>query len=120
MAPSLDRERILRASSILDMLAIGWQPGRAELDTARKTECRAILQDSPERPYRFVGTLYPLQIDHPVIVAPVIAIDPQTRWARIWDEWVVIERMRERARWFAPAQVTRAGAAWILAQLRAL
>lgn len=120
MTPTLDREALLRAASILDMLAIGWEPGPAELDTARKTECRAILQDSPERPYRFVGALYPLQIDHPVIVAPVIAIDPQTRWARIWDEWVVIERMHERARWFAPAQITQAGAAWILAQLRAL
>lgn len=100
------------------MLAIGWEPGPAELDTARKTECWAILQDSAVHPYRFVGALYPLQIDHLVIVAPVIAIDQQTRWARIWDDWVVIERMRER--WFAPAQVTQAGAGWILAQLRAL
>lgn len=109
MTPSLDRERLLHAASILDMLSIGWEPGPAELDTARKTECQEILQDSAEHPYRFVGALYPLQIDSLVIVAPVIAIDPQTRWARIWDEWVVIERMHER--WFAPAQVTQAGAA---------
>lgn len=119
MNQSLDRETLLRASSILDMLAIGWEPGPAELGAARKAECWAIRQDTPDHPYQLIGALQP---DGVAFNAPIVAIDPQMSWARIWDAWVVIEpeRMRERTPGFAPAQITQAGAAWILAQLRAL
>lgn len=110
----MDRESLLQASSILDLLAAGWQPGRAELDTARQVDHWMVTPGAAGRPYQLVGTIQ-IPVPSP-LNASVLAIDPQAGWARICDEWIVLARGRPDAPIFDPADVLRSGVAWLIGQ----
>ena len=109
-----NKESLLRASSIFDLLAIGWSPGEAELDTARYIEHWAILPGPANRPYQIVGIAWSRPVRRSMIIASVIAIDPKAHWARIWDEWIILDDGLVGAPAFDPTEVARAGAAWLL------
>ncbi len=110
-----DRELLLHATSILDLLTVGWQPGRAELGTARQIDNWTVTAASAGRPYQLAGTIHaPVPV---VLTAPLLAIDPQASWARILDEWIVLDRHDADAPPFDPADVQRLGAAWLIRQL---
>lgn len=51
------------------------------------------------------------------LTTSVLAIDPQTGWVRIWNEWVILDRSTAGASPFDPADVQRIGAAWLIRQL---
>ena len=114
------QDSLLRASAILDLLAIGWRPGDAELDSARYIERWAILPGAPDKPYQLIGVAWSLPIRRSFIVTSVLAIDPIARWARIWDEWAVIDDGLWGLRSINPMEVQRVGAAWLVAELRQL
>jgi len=116
----IDREALLRAAASLDLLAIGWQPGKAELFEARYLENWLVMPGPADRPYQIIGALWSLPTCRTMIVASVLAIDPEAHWARIWDEWVVIDDGFSSAPAFDTAEVQRAGAAWLLRELQAL
>ena len=113
----MDRESLIKASSILDLLAIGWQPGDAELTTARRIEHWAILPGTANRPYQIIGTACLLPMRRSIIIASLIAIDPKAHWARIWDEWVVLDERLAGAQTFDSDELQRAGANWLRAEL---
>jgi hypothetical protein len=113
----MDRESFLKTSSILDLLAIGWRPGDAELTTARHIEHWAILPGPANRPYQIIGMACLLPVRQSIIIASLIAIDPKAHWARIWDEWIVLDERLAGAQAFDPDELLRAGADWLLAEL---
>jgi hypothetical protein len=102
------------------MLAIGWRPGAAELDAACCIEHWAILPGSANRPYQIMGVSSSLPLRRSIIIASVITIDPSAHWARVWDEWAVIGDGLDGAATFDPAEIQRAGADWLLAELARL
>lgn len=109
-----DRESLLHATSILDLLAVGWQPGRAELDSARQIDDWTVPAASAGRPYQLVGVI---QMPVPVVLsASLLAIDPRAGWARVWDELIVLDRTHADAAPFDAADVQRVGAAWLIRQ----
>jgi len=115
MSDLIDREWLLHATSILDLLSVGWQPGRAELGTARQVNNWAVTAASAGRPYQLAGTIHaPVPV---VLTASLLAIDPQAGWARSWDEWIVLDGHDAGAPTFDPADVQRVGAAWLIRQL---
>lgn len=85
------REAFLRAASTLDLLAIGWQQGKAELFEARYLEHWLVVLGPVGRPYQIMGAISSLPLRRAMIVASVLAIDPEAHWARIWNEWVVLD-----------------------------
>lgn len=115
-----DREALLRAASTLDLLAIGWQPGKAELLEARYLEHWLVMPGPAGYPYQIIGAICLPPMHRAAIVASVLAIDPAAHWACIWDEWVVIDDGFSSEPAFDPADVQRAGAAWLLRELQAL
>lgn len=117
MNSNMNREPLLKAVSTLDLLAIGWRPGDAELTTARHIEHWGIMPGPADRPYQIMGLAWSVSSRRSVIIASVIAIDPKAHWARIWDEWVVIDEALADTPMFDPADVQRAGAAWLLVEL---
>ena len=105
MSDLIDREWLLHATSILDLLSVGWQPGRAELGTARQVNNWAVTAASAGRPYQLAGTIHaPVPV---VLTASLLAIDPQAGWARSWDEWIVLDGHDAGAPTFDPADVQR-------------
>jgi hypothetical protein len=110
-----DRESLLHATSILDLLAVGRQPGSAELRTARQIDDSTVIPGSAGRPYQLVGTIR-MSVP-PALTASLLAIDPQAGWARIWDEWIVLNDEPVDAPPFDPADVQRIGVAWLIRQL---
>lgn len=110
----------MRAASTLDLLAIGWQPGRAELFEARYLEHWLVMPGSAGRPYQIIGAIWSLPARRTAIIASVLAIDPEAHWARISDEWVVLGDGFSSAPAFDPVDIQRAGAAWLLNELQAL
>ncbi|MCW5691008.1 MAG: hypothetical protein KIT48_01445 [Pseudolabrys sp.] len=115
-----DREALLRAASTLDLLAIGWRPGRSELIEARYLERWLVMPGPAGRPYQIIGAIWSLPLRRAMIVASVLAIDPDAHWARIWDEWAVINDGISSVPAFDPIDVQRAGAAWLLSELQTL
>ena len=116
----IDRESLLQASSILDLLAISWTPGDAELDSARYIEQWAIRPGAANQPYQIIGVDWSLPVRSSIIIASVVAIDPKAHWARIWNEWAVIDDGLADAPTFDPAKVQRAAADWLLSELARL
>ena len=110
-----DRESLLRATSILDLLAAGWQPGSAELRHARRLENWTVMPGPAASPYQLVGTIY-TQAPF-VLTESVLAIDPQVGWARMRDEWLFLGTRLTDAPPVDPADVQRVGAAWLIRQL---
>lgn len=115
-----DREALLRAASILDMLAVGWTPGKAELDGARRVERWTVMPGPSGCPYQLVGAVRPQLTHQGALVTSLIAIEPKAHWARIWDEWVVIDTGLTHGAGFEPAEVRRVAGAWLLRELEAL
>ena len=110
-----DRESLLRATSILDLLAAGWQPGPTELGNARRLENWTVRPGPAASPYQLVGSVY---TQTPFLLTEsVLAIDPQVGWARIWDEWLFLGTRSTDAPTVDPADVQRVGAGWLIRQL---
>lgn len=116
----MDQDSLLRASAILDLLAIGWRPGDAELDCARYIERWAVLPGASDKPYQIIGVAWSLPIRRHFINTSVLAIDPIAHWARIWDEWAVIDDGLWGLPPINPIEIQRVGAAWLVAELRQL
>jgi hypothetical protein len=118
MGETLDRDSLLRASSIVDRLAVGWRPGDAELENARFVDDWTIFPSGEGMPFRLMGLAWSLPVKCTMIVASVIAINPTEGWARIWDEWVVIGDPIDEFHSTNCDTIQRAGASWLLTQLR--
>lgn len=115
----IDRSSLARASSILDMLAIGWRPGEAELN-APYVEQWAIMPRSNGLPYNMIGITWSLPVKQTVMVAAVLAIDRAAHWARVWDEWIVIGDPLGGTPAVEDGEISRAGAAWLLSEVQRL
>lgn len=116
----MDRSSLARACSILDMLAIGWRPGEAELDAAPYVEQWAIMPRSNGLPYNMIGIAWSLPVKRTVMVAAVLAIDHAAHWARVWDEWIVIGDPLGGSPTVEDDEISRAGAAWLLSEMQHL
>lgn len=116
----IDRSSLARASSILDMLAIGWRPGEAELDAAPYVEQWAIMPRSNGLPYNMIGIAWSLPVKRTVMVAAVLAIDQAAHWARVWDEWIVIGDPLGGTPAVEDDEISRVGAAWLLSEMQQL
>lgn len=120
MVESLDRDSLLRAMSVVDMLEVGWRPGQTELADARHVVEWAILPSERGLPYRIIGLARDHLFHHTTFIASVIAIDLAARWARIWDEWVILGDQISGSPCFDQTEIRRTGAAWLLDELRRL
>ena len=114
----IERALLVRAISILDLLAVGWRPGYDELDAARHIEQWTLLPRGEGRPYYLIGVAWSLPVKRQVTVSAVLAIDRVAHWARVWDEWIAIGDQIDGALSFDTGEVQRAGYEWLLAELR--
>lgn len=120
-----DRESLFQAVSILNRLAVGWRPGKAELFDARYLEHWAIMPGSEGQPYQIIGMIWSFPVrrtiaSRTIAIGPVLAIDHKAHWARVWGEWMSIGDSVAGAPDFDPADVAQVGAAWLLSELQAL
>ena len=120
MPGAIDRDSLLRVSTIVDLLDIGWRPGNAELDTARYVEKWGILPSRGAAPFRMMGIVRSLPVRRTVFIAPVFAIDRTANWARIWDEWVIIGDSLDDSPAFDAAEIRDATSVWLHGELRRL
>lgn len=120
MSGAFERDSLLRISTILDLLDMGWRPGYAELDAAPYVEKWQILLSFGGIPFNMIGVVWRLPVRSTIFVAPVLAIDPGANWARIWDEWVVIDASLDPSPAFDAAAIHDATAAWLHGELRRL
>jgi hypothetical protein len=114
----IERASLVRATSILDLLAAGWRPGYGELDAAAYIERWTLLPRGEGRPYYLIGVAWLLPVKRQVIISAVLAIDRAAHWARVWDEWIVIGDQIDGALPFDADEVQRAGYEWLLTELR--
>jgi hypothetical protein len=114
----IERASLIRATSILDLLAAGWWPGHDELDAARHVEQWTLLPRGQGRPYYLMGIMWSLPVKRHVAVSAVLAIDGAAHWARVWDEWIAIGDQIDGALPFDTREVQRAGYGWLLTELR--
>lgn len=120
MYENLDRETLLGALSIVDLLETGWQPGDRELETARYVQDWVILPSNDGLPYRMRGVMWSLPVKCTFMEAGVIALDRTSRWARFWDEWVVIGNPIDERFAVDGDKLRRASAAWLMKEMRNL
>lgn len=120
MIERLNRDSLLRAMSVVDMLEVGWRPGQTELADARHVVEWAILKSERGVPYRIMGLARGHRFHPTTFIATVIAIDLDAHWARIWDEWVIIGDQIPSSPSFDPTEIRRTGAAWLLDELQRL
>jgi hypothetical protein len=117
MSEAIDRDSLLRVSTIVDLLDIGWRPGNAELDTARYVEKWGILPSRGAALFRMMGIVRSLPARRTIFIAPVFAIDRTANWARIWDEWIVIGDSLDDSPAFDAIEIRDATAAWLHVEL---
>jgi hypothetical protein len=120
MIESQNRDSLLGAMSVIELIEIGWRPGQTELANARHVVEWAILPSEGEVPYRIMGLAQGPGSKTTTFVAAVIAIDFIERWAWIWDEWIVIGNQIPWSPRFDPTEIRRTAAAWLLDELRRL
>ncbi len=120
MPGAIDRDSLLRVSTIVDLLDIGWRPGNAELDTARYVEKWGILPSRGAAPFRMMGIIRSLPVRRTVFIAPVFAINRTANWARIWDEWVIIGDSLDDSPAFDAAEIRDTTSAWLHGELHRL
>jgi hypothetical protein len=120
MGERADRELLLRALSIIDRLDAGWQPGEAELEEARYVQSWAILPREERAPFSMIGIAWSLPVRIDLIAAPLIALDRDQRWARLWDEWVAIGEPDAAGPAIDANEIRAASVAWLSATLRQL
>ncbi len=116
----IEIDSLLRAMAIIDLLEAGWRPGEKELADARCVAKWGLLPCAKRRPYRIMGLVWSLSEQSTPFVAPIIAIDQEARWARIWDEWIVIGDPLSGTPPFNAAEIQRTGAAWLTDEMRRL
>jgi hypothetical protein len=114
----IERASLVRATSILDLLAVGWRLGDDELDAAHFVEPWTLLTRGEGRPYCLIGVAWSLPVKRQITVSAVLAIDRAAHWARVWDEWIVIGDQIDGAPPFDAGEVQRAGYEWLLTELR--
>lgn len=120
MRETVDRETLLRNSSVIDRLDAGWQPGDLELETARYVQDWIILPSKVGVPYRLRGIAWSLPVNCTLIDAGIVALDQSARWARLWDEWVVIDDPIENRPIVDVDELRRISAAWLLSEIQRL
>lgn len=114
----IERASLVRATSILDLLAAGWRPGYDELDAVPHVEQWTLLPRGEGRPHYLIGIAWSLPVKRQVMISAVLAIDRVAHWARVWDEWIAIGDQIDGALPFDAGEVQRAGYEWLLTELR--
>lgn len=117
MGGIVDRDSLLRASAILDLLEIGWQPGKAELDAARYVQKWTIRQSDDGLPFQMIGIAWSLPVRCAVVADAVLALDRAAHWARLWNEWVVIGDPLKGSLPLDTDIIRTASAAWLIKEL---
>lgn len=87
---NVERESVLKACAVLDLLEAGWEPGEVELASACYVERWGLLPASDGGPFLIIGYAPNRPQSARIVVAPVFAIDRKAKWAWIADEWVVV------------------------------
>ena len=119
MRESVDRESLFWNSSIIDRLDAGWQPGDDELQTARYVQDWIILPSTHGIPFRLRGIAWSLPLSCTLIDAGIVVLDRTARWARLWNEWVVIDDPNDRLPVDAD-EIHRTTAVWLLSEIQRL
>ena len=115
---AIDRDSLLRAASLIGLLASGWQPGKAEFDDARYVERWAVIPSDNGAPFRLIGTAWSLPLRSEPIVGTLLAIDAVACWARLWNEWILISAPLAGSPAIDVAAIQDAASFWVDTQLR--
>lgn len=115
---NIERESILKACAVLDLLEAGWEPGEVELASACYVDRWALLPASDGGPLLIIGYAPNLPASSRIFVAPVFAIDRKAKWAWIADEWVVVGEPLDEASGMDDETVQDLMSAWLRDELK--
>jgi hypothetical protein len=120
MIETIDRNAFLGAMSIIDLLEVGWRPGEKDLTGALMVHGWGLLPPSKSLPYRILGLARRGSIEKTIFVATLLAIDRHLHWARIWNEWIVLEGSLTKTATFEAADIQQAGGRWLREKMQHL
>ena len=110
--PALERPRCSLES--FERLQGGWHPGKGLLANAQHAEQWTVRCQPDAHLYQFVGYVTQVADRTSIIIATVLAIDPQAGWVLLTnDRWMTLGRQLPETVAFDPSEVARGAGKWL-------
>jgi hypothetical protein len=118
-APSADGadDSTRRTLDLIERIGSGWRPDVACLAGARRAERWTVNHQPNAAPYQFIG--WPQEPPAPtsLIIASVVALDQEERWALLFGErWVTLGMRADETEPFEPGDIIARAEAWLRRQ----
>jgi hypothetical protein len=108
-----------RSLDTLERLRGGWRPTKGLLAGARHAERWVVTRHADATIYQFIGFASQRPGRTSMVIATVLAIDAEARWALLaCDRWISLGDPLPEPPPFDPADVTKCAKAWLLRQTR--
>jgi hypothetical protein len=115
-APSADGadDSTRRMLVLIERIVLGWQPDAVCLAGARHTERWTVNHQPNAAPYQFIGWPQEPPATTSLIIASVVALDPEERWALLFGErWVTLGTRADETEPFDPNDIIVRAEAWL-------